>query len=60
MGVESILDEGVEAMGVVGTDGILLALDEGVEILDGTFDCLLKAQLVLLKSCEFYDGIQIF
>ena len=53
VGAESILDEGVEAMGVAGTDGISLALDEVVEILDGTFDCLLKAQSVLSKSCEF-------
>ena len=60
VGAESILDEGVEAMGVTGTDGILLALDEVVEILDGTFGCLLKTQLVLLmlsKNCEFLEKL---
>ena len=53
MGAESILEEGVEAMGVAGIGGMSLVLEEVVEILDGTFDCPLKAQLVLLKSCEF-------
>ena len=34
LGAESILDEGVEVMGVAETDRILLALHEVVEILD--------------------------
>ena len=50
VGAESILNEGVEAMGVAETGGIPLALDEVVEILDGTFDCPLKAQSVFLRG----------
>ena len=42
VGARSILAVGVEAMGVAGTEEILLALDEVIQILDGTFDCLLK------------------
>ena len=55
VGAGSILAEGVEAMGVAGVVGLLLALDEVIEILDGTFDCLLKVQLwsMLLKFCKF-------
>ena len=43
VGAESILGDGVEAMGVAGTDGMLLALDEVVEKLHGTYGCPLKA-----------------
>ena len=55
VGAGSVLAEGVEAMGVAGAVGLLLALDEVIEILDGTFDCLLKVQLwsMLSKFCEF-------
>ena len=44
-GAGSVLPEGVEAMGVAGVEGMLLVLDEVIEILDGTFHCLLKVQL---------------
>ena len=42
VGAGSILQEGVGAMGVAGTDGLLLVLGEVVKLLDGTFDCLPK------------------
>ena len=47
VGVGSVSVEGVWAMGVAGTVGLLLT---GVEVsakLDGTFRCLLKVPLVL-------------
>ena len=44
-GAGSTLGECVEAMGVAGAVGLPLALDEVIEFLDGTFDCLLKVQL---------------
>ena len=54
VGAGSMLAEGVEAMGVAGAVELWLALDEVIEILDGTFDCLLKVQLwSMSKFCEF-------
>ena len=40
VGAGSILDEDVETMGVAGTAGLPLVLDEVIELLDGTFNCL--------------------
>ena len=42
VGAGSALEEGVGAMGVAGTAGLLLACKEVLEKLDGTFRCLLK------------------
>ena len=42
MGAGLILGEGVEVMCVAGAVGLPLALDEVIEFLDSTFDCLLK------------------
>ena len=44
MDARSVLEEGVGAMGVAGTAGLLLAWEEVSEKLDGTFRCLLKVQ----------------
>ena len=55
VGAESMLAEDIEAMGMAGADELPLALDEVIEILDGTLDYLLKVQLwsMLLKFCKF-------
>ena len=42
VGAGSLLGEDVEAMGVAEAAGLLLALDEIIEFLDGTFECPLK------------------
>ena len=50
VGAGSILGEDVEAMGVAEAAGLPLALDEVIEFLDGTFECLLKDQLWSMLS----------
>ena len=54
-GAGSLLDEGVEAIGVAGAVELLLALDVVIEMLDGTFCCPLKVLLCLMlsKFCIF-------
>ena len=46
--VESVLVEGVGAMGVPGTVGLLEVWVEVLEKLDGTFQCLFKVHCVLM------------
>ena len=42
LGTETVLMEGLGAMGVAGTTGLLEVEVEVLEKLDGTFQCLLK------------------
>ena len=66
-GAVAVLVEGVEVVGVAEVVGLLLALDEVLEILDGTFGCLLKEPSVGVECCQNlenplknYDGIHTF
>ena len=53
VGASAVLVKGVEIVGVAEVVGLLLALDEVLAILDGTFGCPLKELQLVLKLLKY-------